>query len=50
MTVFFLTFPWRAEVDRPKAGREGVILQAWSLRLHPTPLAALATLPLQGRV
>ncbi len=41
---FFLTSPWRGEVDRPKAGRVGVIF------FHPTPLASLATLPLQGRV
>src|SRR6266498_3198208 len=35
--------------ERSGGGRGGVTLRV-TLRVHPTPLASLATLPLQGRV
>ena len=47
-----LTLPWRGRVGEASSG--GRCEPGWgdlqSKDFHPTPLASLATLPLQGRV
>jgi len=54
-SAVFVTLPWRGRVGEVSSETRyepgwGEHLPAIAPNLHPTPLAALATLPLQGRV
>ena len=49
LPLAFFTLPWRGRVDR-RCEAEAVGDAFDGTSPHPTPLASLATLPLQGRV